>query len=116
MKYDGVSLTNPMRHFGAAFRAIKIAALPEPAVARKSRQIGLCKRLNGNKKVRTVAETLSYTWSPSAANSLRSSEGVPFDVFEGHFFDPVVFSRKAEFRVFGAIWRALRPRPTSCPR
>ena len=37
---------------------------------RKSRQIGLCKRLNGNKKVRTVAETLSYTWSPSAANSL----------------------------------------------
>ena len=38
--------------------------------ARKSRQIGLCKRLNGNRKVRTVAETLSYTWSPSAANSL----------------------------------------------
>ena len=28
----------------------------------------------------------------------------------------MVFSRKAEFRVFGAIWRALRPRATSCPR
>ena len=40
----------------------------ELADARKSRQIGLCKRLNGNRKVRTVAETLSWTWSPSAAH------------------------------------------------
>ena len=28
----------------------------------------------------------------------------------------MVFSRKAEFRVFGAIWQALRSRSTSCPR
>ena len=79
------------------------ARLLESPDTRKSRQIGLYKRLNGNRKVRTVAETLSYTWSPSAANSLCSSEGVPFDIFEGHFFDPVVFSRKAEFRFWGAI-------------
>ena len=26
-----------------------------------------------------------------------------FDVFEGHFFDSVVFSRKADFRGLGAI-------------
>ena len=71
--------------------------------ARKSRQNGLCKLLNGNKKVRTVAETLSQARSPSAANSLYLSEGVPFDIFEGHFFDLAVFSRKADFRGFGAI-------------
>ena len=46
----------------------RLAPPSEPAVARKSRQIGLCKHFNGNKKVRTVAETLSYTRSPSAAH------------------------------------------------
>ena len=37
-------------------------------------------------------------------------------LFEVGFFDPVVFSRKAEISRFGAICGALRPCAASCPR
>ena len=58
------SASPPQTRFEVFYARLSLE-LPD---TRKSRQIGLGKRLNGNRKVRTVAETLSYTWSPSAAN------------------------------------------------
>ena len=89
----------------------------ELADARKSRQIGLYKRLNGNRKVRTVAETLSYTWSPSAANSLYPSEGVPSIFSRAIFSTPWYFRERPNFGVFGRfeeVCGLVRPHVRIC--